>query len=259
MPSPFPGMNPYIEQPAVWQDFHTRFMSTAVEVIGAQVEPRYFVKIEEHLFVHERFESQWSPFGRPDLSVLPGDETAPVPFGGATVIAPATVFTPDAVEEEVQRYLEIRDRQSREVVTVIELLSPSNKDSKEGRQQYWNKTRLLLSRTTSNLVEIDLLRGGPRLPWREMKECDYYALVSRVSERPRVGFWPVRLREALPTIPIPLRPDEPEPTLDLQALLHRIYDAGRYRLFIYDTAPEPPLRAADAVWAALLLNPPAPS
>lgn len=258
MPSPFPGMNPYIEQPAVWQDFHTRFMSTAAEVIGAQVEPRYFVKIEEHLFVQERFASERTSFARPDLSVLPGDETAPTPSGGIVIAAPATVFTPDAVEEEIQRYLEIRDRQTREVIAVIELLSPSNKDSKEGRQQYWNKTRLLLSRTSVNLVEIDLLRGGPRMPWREMKDCDYYALVSRATERPRVAFWPVRLREALPTIPIPLRPDEPEPTLDLQSLVHHIYDAGRYRLFIYDSDPEPSLPASEAVWAAQILHPPTP-
>ena len=257
MPSPFPGMNPYIEQAAVWQDFRTRFMSAAAEVIGAQVEPRYFVKIEEHLYLHELFSAEREPFGRPDLSVLPGDENAPVPSGGAAVAAPATVFTPDAVEEEIQRYLEICDRQTREVVTVVELLSPSNKDSKEGRQQYWNKVRLLLSRTKANLVEIDLLRGGPRMPWREMKECDYYALVSRASERPRVAFWPIKLRETLPTIPIPLRPDEPEPVLDLQALIHRIYDAGRYWLFIYDSDPEPLLPASDAVWAAQLLHPPA--
>lgn len=140
-------------------------------------------------------------------------------------------------------------------MTVVELLSPSNKESKEGREQYWNKTWLLLSRTSAGLVEIDLLRGGPRLPWGEMKECDYYALVSRAPERPRVAFWPVKLRETLPTIPIPLRPDEPEPLLDLQALIHRIYDAGRYRLFIYDSAPEPPLPASDAVWVAQLLHP----
>lgn len=257
MPSPFPGMNPYIEQPSVWQDFHTRFMSIAAEVIGQQVRPRYFVKIEEHLYVHELFSSDRKSFGRPDLSVLPGDEPAAAPSGGVAVAAPTVVFTPDAVEEDVQRYLEIRDRQTREVVTVLELLSPSNKESKEGRQQYWSKMRLLLSRTSTNVVEIDLLRGGPRMPWREMKDCDYYALVSRESERPRAGFWPVQLRESLPTIPIPLRPDEPEPTLDLQAVIHRIYDVGSYQLFIYATDPEPPLPARDAVWAAQILNPPA--
>lgn len=256
MPSPFPGMNPYIEQPAVWEDFHTRFMTAAAEVIAAQVEPRYFVKIEERLFLHEPFAAGRDGYGRPDLSVLSGDERAAAPTGGTATAAPATVYAPEE-EEASQRYLEVRDRQSRAVVTVVELLSPANKESKDGREQYWNKTRVLLNRTETNLVEIDLLRGGPRLPWRDMPACDYYALVCRTAERPRAAFWPVRLRESLPTIPIPLRPDEPEASLDLQALVHRIYDAARYKLFIYDTDPEPPLRAADAVWAALLLNPPA--
>jgi hypothetical protein len=251
-------MNPYIEQPAVWQDFHTRFMSTAAEVIGAQVRPRYFVKIEEHLFVRERSAGERRPFGRPDVSILSGNQTVPVPSTGTAIAAPAVVFTPDAVEEEVQRYLELRDRQTREVVTVVELLSPSNKDTKEGRTQYLNKLRPLLNRTSTNLVEIDLLRCGPRMPWRELKECDYYALVSRANERPQVGFWPFRLRDPLSPIPIPLRPGEPEPVLDLQALIHRIYDAGSYELFIYDSDPEPPLSASDAVWAAQILHPPVP-
>ena len=256
MPSPFPGMNPYIEQPAAWSDFHTRFMTFAAEMIAAQVEPRYFVKIEEHLFLHERSADERRPFGRPDLSVLPGEETSAAPATTTALIAPATVFVPAAVDEEPQRYLEVHDRQTRQVITVIELLSPSNKDSAEGRQQYWDKTRLLLSRTRCGFVEIDLLRGGKRLPWREMPACDYYALVSRLAERPRVAFWPFWLREPLLPIPIPLRPGEPEPTLDLQALVHRIHDAGRYRLFLYDSEPEPPLSAADAVWAAQILSPP---
>jgi hypothetical protein len=142
------------------------------------------------------------------------------------------------------------DRQTRRVVTVIELLSPANKNTGEARTQYWNKARLLLSRTNVGFVEIDLLRGGPRLPWQDMPECDYYALVCRPAERPRAAFWPVFLRESLPSIPIPLRPGEPEPRLDLQAVVNQIYDAGRYRLFIYDTDPDPPLLATDAVWAA---------
>jgi hypothetical protein len=257
MPSPFPGMNPYIEQPAAWQDFHARFMPLAAEVIGAQVAPRYFVKIEEHVFIHELSADERRPFGRPDASIVPGNHGA-APASGCTAVAgPATVFLPAAVDEVPQRYLEVRDRQSREVITVLELLSPSNKDPGENRDQYWNKTRLLLSRTNAALVEIDLLRGGPRLPWVEMPVCDYYALVSRPAERPRVQFWPVTIRERLPEIPIPLRPGEPEPKLDLQSLVHRIYDTGHYELFIYDSDPEPPLSAADAVWAAQLLNPPA--
>ncbi len=250
MPSPFPGMNPYIEQPAAWQDFHTRFITLAAEVIGNQIAPRYFVKIEEHVFIHELSSDERRPFGRPDMSVVPQSGRDTTSSTGTAVAGPTTVFVPAAVDEVPQRYLEVRDRQTREVITVIELLSPSNKGPGENREQYWNKTRLLLSRTNTSLVEIDLLRGGPRLPWVDMPTCDYYALVCRPAERPRVQFWPVRLRELLPPIPIPLRTGETEPMLDLQALVHRIYDTGHYQLFIYGSDPEPPLSAADAVWAA---------
>jgi hypothetical protein len=249
-------MNPYIEQPAAWQDFHARFMALAAEVIGNQVAPRYFVKIEEHVFIHELSSDERRPFGRPDLSVVPGSERT-TSTSGTAVAGPATVFLPAAVDEVPQRYLEVRDRQTRAVITVFELLSPSNKDPNANRDQYWNKTRLLLSRTNANLVEIDLLRSGPRLPWVDMPVCDYYALVSRVAERPRVQFWPVGIREVLPKIPIPLRTGEPEPELDLQSLIHRIYDTGHYELFIYDSEPEPPLPAGEAVWAAQILHPPA--
>jgi hypothetical protein len=256
MPSPFPGMNPYIEQPAVWQDFHSRFMVLAAELIGAQVEPRYFVKVEEHLFVHELTADERRHFGRPDLALVPvGEVTATAKSSELATTAPATVLIPDAVDEVPQRFLEIRDRQTRQVVTVLELLSPSNKDPSGDREQYWKKIRLLLSRTGVGVVEIDLLRGGLRLPWKEMPECDYYALVSRAATRPKVEFWPIQLREPLPAIDIPLREGEPKPKLDLQAMIHRIYDVGHYRLFIYDSDPEPPLSASDAAWAARIPHP----
>ncbi len=260
MPSPFPGMNPYIEQPAVWQDFHARFMTLAAERIGDQVEPRYYVKIEEHIFIHELSADERRPFGRPDLSVHPFDSSAPVASGEAAVaVAPATVTMPTAVDEVAQRFLEIRDRQTRQVVTVVELLSPANKDRNSGREQYWNKARLLVTATQTGFVEIDLLRGGHRIPWAGLPTCDYYALVSRSADRAldpaRADVWPVRLRDPLPTIPIPLLPGEPEPTLDLQSLVHRIYDSGRYRMFIYDTPPEPLLSPAEAAWAVQLLHP----
>lgn len=258
MPSPFPGMNPYIERPDVWKDFHTRFMALAAERIAAQVLPRYFVKIDEHVYIHELSAAERRPFGRPDLSVYPGEpDHASPPV--AVLPAPAEVFMPPAVDEVRQRYLEIRDRQSKQEVTILELLSPSNKNPGEGRDQYWAKTRLLLTTTLTGLVEIDLLRGGPRLPWGNLPSCDYYALVSRAADRrqesPRASVWPIRLRDPLPTVPIPLRPGETEPLLDLQAIVHQIHDAAGYRLFIYDTPPEPPLAPADAVWAAQLLQP----
>ena len=257
MPSPFPGMNPYLEQPAAWRDFHSRFIPAAAEVLGAQVLPRYYVKIEENVFIHEPAASERFPLGRPDLSVHRGVDHA-APGATAVVAAPATVGMPVVVEEEQLPYLEIRDRLGHEVVTILELLSPANKTTGPNREQYLAKVnRVLASRT--NFVEIDLLRGGPRMPWARLPVCDYYVIVSRATARrqddPWADLWPIRLRGVLPPIPVPLRPGEPEPTLDLQAILHRLYDSAGYALFIYAGDPEPPLASADALWAVQLAYP----
>ncbi len=237
MPSPFPGMNPYIEQPAVWQDFHDSFIPLVRELLTAQVQPRYYVKIEEHLFIHELPAHERFPLGQPDASIHP---------------------VPQLVEEERLSYLEIRERLNHEVVTIIELLSPTNKTIKANRAQYLGKVKRILASGT-NFVEIDLLRGGPRIPWKALPRCDYYTIVSRGPNRklndPEADIWPIFLRNPLPEVPIPLRPGEIEPTLDLQAVLHRIYDAAGYALFIYASDPEPPLAPADAVWAVQLAHP----
>ena len=259
MPSPFPGMNPYIERPDVWNDFHDTFIPALREALAPQVRPHYYVRIEENLYIHEPTADERFTLGRPDLSIYSGPCAAP--SGGTVAAAPAYVGMPVVVEEERLPYLEIRDRHKHEVVTVIELLSPANKTS-EGRDQYLAKVHRVLASKT-NFVEIDLLRAHAKMPWNQLPECDYYALVSRYEDRcgekPRAAVWPLKVRDSLPTIPIPLRPGEPEPTADLQAILHRIYDTADYAMFVYQADPEPPLRAADAVWAALLLNPPAAS
>ena len=100
-----------------------------------------------------------------------------------------------------------------------------------------------------NFVEIDLLRGGPRMPNRNVPESDYSVLVSRYDRRPHSDYWAVRLREPLPAIPIPLQPADDAAVLDLQATLHRVYDAALYEYSIYDGPPEPALSAEDAEWA----------
>jgi hypothetical protein len=103
-----------------------------------------------------------------------------------------------------------------------------------------------------NLVEIDLLRGGPRLPLEDLPPCDYYALVARPEDHPRVAVWPLGARDPLPIIPIPLRPADGDAKLDLQAVLHRVYDAAGYRHYIYDGAPNPRLSKEDSAWAGQL-------
>jgi len=251
--SPFPGMNPYLEQEDAWHDFHESFMPAVRELLNAQVLPRYFVKIDEHVYIHELDEESRRLVGRADLSVAKGPAGERSAATGL-LEAPAFVWQP-SVDVERLSYLEIRDRQNRQLITVIELLSPSNKWPGGDRDQYLAKQTKLLS-SKAHLVEIDLLRGGPRMPWLELPVCDYCAVVSRLEERPRAGIWPIQLRERLPIIPVPLRTGEPDAKLDLQQILNRIYDAAGYEVYIYTGEPEPPLSAQDAVWAKEFLPQP---
>src|SRR5262249_55366636 len=136
-----------------------------------------------------------------------------------------------------------------EIVTVIETLSPANKrGSSDGREQYLAKRQEILQSRT-NLVEFDLLRGGKRLPVVGMPAGDYFAIVSRGHRRPRVDVFPWSLRQALPTIPIPLKKDEPAVALVLQQSLATVYDRARYQLSLrYNAKLSVPLSEPDAQW-----------
>jgi hypothetical protein len=157
-------------------------------------------------------------------------------------------------DQVIERYLEIRDSATHQVVTVIEVLSPSNKQPGEGRQQYERKRLHVLASWTS-LVEIDLLRGWQPMPLGEAPASDYRLLVSRGWLRPEASLYPFEVTEPIPEIPIPLRAQESEPALDLNELLHSIYDQVRYDLRIdYSIDPEPPLEPDKAEWARRLLS-----
>jgi hypothetical protein len=248
MPSPFPGMNPYLEQEGVWQDFHQSFILAVRQALSPQVRPAYMVKIEEALFIHELSAEERQYLGRADVSVTRNPAGGGMRSAGTLLEAPVYGRVPVAVDIERHSYLEIRDRSSRELIAVIELLSPSNKRNGPDHEQYLAKRWQLLS-SPAHFVELDLLRGGPRLPLEDLPGCDYYALVSRAEERPRVGIWPFRLRDPLPLIPIPLRPSDPDARLDLQQVLHHVYDDAGYEDYIYTGAPQPLLQPADAAWA----------
>ena len=204
MPSPFPGMNPYLEQDDVWHDFHERFLPAAAEAIGAQVQPDYIVKIDEHIYVHELPLDTRRFLGRADVSVTPTRPLADVPSAVGLLDAPAYIRLP-AVDVEHESFVEIRDRRSRELVCVLEVLSPSNKRRGPDRDQYLAKRRQILN-SSAHLVEIDLLRGGEEMPAEDRPSCTYSVMVSRADDRPRAGFWSIGLRDSLPMIPIPLRP-----------------------------------------------------
>jgi hypothetical protein len=224
MPSPFPGMNPHLEQEDTWHDFHERFIPLVATSLGAQLRPRYIVKIDKHIYVHQLAAESRRFVGRADVSLARGWDQA-VPETGARsatglLEAPARVRLP-RVDHEQLSYVEIRDRKSRDLVTVVELLSPTNKRMGPDREQYLAKRGEILS-SPVHLIEMDLLRGGPPLPAEGRPDCDYSILVSRVELRPDADFWPIGLRERLPQIPVPVHAPDPDAQLDLQVILDRI-------------------------------------
>ncbi len=253
MPSPFPGMNPYLEQDDVWHDFHERLITTTAAAIEEQVGLEYIVKIDEHMYIHEQSADERRFHGRSDVSITEAQPHAAT-ARTAAIVAPAVVELP-AVEVERHSFIEIRDRRSRKLVTVVEVLSPSNKAPGPDRNQYLAKRGRTLA-SSAHFVEIDLLHSQGRMPMIDAPPCDYCILVSRAETRPQAGVWPVQLHEPLPTIPIPLRSGDADVRLDLQSLVHRVYDSAGYAKYIYDEAPHPPLSADQVVWAASWPPPP---
>lgn len=250
MPSRFPGMDPFIEDQE-WEDFHSRFNTAISEALAPGVEPRYIVRVERRIYVEHGLEDndqvRWA-----DVSVLWSGTDASV----ATVSSAAAATSLVPVEclllgpqERRETYLVIREVPSMEIVTVIETLSPSNKRaSSDGREQYLAKRQEILQSRT-NLVELDLLRGGKRLPVAGLPHGDYFALVSRGHRRPRTDVFHWTLQQPLPTIPIPLKKDEPEVPLDLQAVFTTVFDRARYQLSLnYAAKPGVPLSETDANW-----------
>ena len=255
MPSPFPGMDPYLERTDYWSAIHGAFLVHLQAQLNGRLPAAYTADLEVSLYI-DRVEPRERRFAVADIGLTPEAADAPTPDGPAVAGAPTTVtlVRPRAVRRP-RRWLTIRDLRSREVVTVLELLSPVNKHRGAGRQKYLAKRGRVLA-SSASLVEIDLLRAGPRMPGRNLPACPYGILVSRPADRPRGGFWPVQLRDPLPAVPIPLRPGEAEQAADLRAALDLAYDGGGYRRKIYHYPPDPPLSPEDAAWAAGLIPPP---
>ncbi len=262
-------MDPYLEHPALWPGFHNWLVAALADELAPRLLPRYFVALEERVYVAEPPEF----VGRPDAVVVavpretraPAERTAPAarPNGGASVqILTAALPVPDEVRET---YLELREPASGDVVTVIELLSPANKRPGAGRRAYEEK-RLSTLATRTHLVEIDLLRGGDPLPFHvrdyppdASPPGDYRVIVARGDRRPWADVYVVSLRQPLPEVAIPLRAAE-SVGVDFNQLVHAVYDRGGYALRIdYDDNPEPPLPPPDAAWAASLVREHRPS
>ena len=262
MPSPFPGMDPFIENRNRWSSFHARMVVAIADFLVPLIRPKYMAVAEQRVYVER--EPEPSRYIQPDVSIYQdtdGDDGRPSPTSSAvatlTAMAPKIYTLPELLESEKQEtYLEIQDTDTQEVVTTLEVLSPSNKRAgSEGGRLYWTKRQeVLLSQ--AHLVELDLLREGQRPPTVEsLKETtDYCALVCRGDNRPLADVYEWTLRDSLPGIPIPLASGDTDVKLDLQGVFNTVYERGGYDYILdYESPPEPKLREKDQSWGESLL------
>jgi hypothetical protein len=259
MRSPFPGMDPYLEQ--FWGDIHHTMITFARAAIQKDLPRDLVARVGERVYVE-----RWEGDGRnifPDVRVVEhGRPREPMPTAGTGItLAEPLIIHLDESEPVHQGYIEIIDLKSgRKVVTVIEVLSPSNKVPGPVKDLYLQKQHELHDGGVS-LVEIDLLRRGTRvlsvpserLP--EGRKTPYAACTRRGWKAFEVEYYPISLRERLPAIAVPLRQDDRDVALDLQALVDPCYEAGHYGEDIdYREEADPPLAPEDAKWADALLR-----
>ncbi|BAZ12065.1 hypothetical protein NIES4071_38930 [Calothrix sp. NIES-4071] len=257
MLSPFPGMNPYLENPDLWAEVHHWLITLIANSLVPHLRPKYRVAIEKR--VYQTVGEETVLVGIPDVSVGRSTTDSNDPVASTIAVAspprlPVTVTIP-MPEEEREGYLEVREVGTGAVVTTIEILSPKNKHAGEGRKSYETKRQKVLSSET-HLVEIDLLRGGKPMPiMGRFINTSYRILVSRSNYRPKAELYPFELIEPIPTFSLPLRQGDTEPLLDLQALVQEVYDrAGLDMAINYTHKPIPELSEADEIWADNLLR-----
>lgn len=251
-------MDPYFERAGTWPGFHSHFVSQFVRTLSPGLPDGYYADMQVTLFIHEPPANRrvlgfaddvvaiGEPLGRHDDRGTNGGVAT------ATATAPSVRMTlGDAVELRKYYSVEIRADDGR-VVTVVELLSPANKRGAD-RGVYEHK-RAELIRAGVHFLQIDLLRGGPRLLPAEAAPHDYDALLVRAGGGRVADVWLWGLRDALPTLPVPLGAGEADVPLDLRAALDRVYDEAGYARKLYRGPPEVPLDEADTAWAAGLVR-----
>ncbi|HUE70542.1 MAG TPA: DUF4058 family protein [Pirellulaceae bacterium] len=256
MPSPFPGMDPFIET-YEWPDFHGAMIFAIRAQLAPKLRPDYVVQAEDRLYLERSPERDY--WIGPDVLISKkpnGGQKRPAAASAVMDIEPEIMDVP-APEQYIEHYLVIRDRKQREVVTVIEVLSPGNKrPGSDGYREYHQKREELLGRRV-NLVEIDLLRGGERpLTIQPLRDTtDYCVLVHRGRWSGRAEAYQWTLRQALPVIKIPLAGDDPDVVLELQNAFRRAYDEGQYDIVLdYSEPLRPPVRKGDGSWVRQTLK-----
>ncbi len=251
MPSPFPSIDPFLESLGEWATFHGLFLHGLLEALVPQVRPRYLVRAQTQVYVLEETDGH-AGIIIPDVLVAEGGSLSPPESGGVSVAVTApTIVRLAFVQKREQAYLEIRERETRRLVTVIEVLPPSNKRKGSDAWGDYLKKRDAIFSSEVHLVELDLLRGGERMPMGDpLPLGDYYAIVSRSYRRPYCEVYTWTLRDPMPTIPVPLLKGDPDAVLNLQEIFTTVYERVGYDYSLDYTRPlEPPLRPEDADWA----------
>jgi hypothetical protein len=262
MPSPFPGMDPYLESPVIWSGVHHRLITYISDALNLILRPRYVANIGKRLYIVQ-----------PEGSIIPdvylkrrrsgrrATKAQTKRTADTEVIDPPLVLTVAGVEIR-EGFIEIMQLGERgRVVTALEILSPSNKSpGHKGEDLYLAKQRRSLKSRT-HLIEIDLLRRGkhtvavPRECLLEETVWDYLVCLHRGAQGNRFEAWPIMLRNRLPRISVPLADGDRDVALDLQEILNRCYDAGGYEDELnYRLNPKVPLSKADEEWADALLR-----
>jgi hypothetical protein len=249
MLSPFPGMDPFIEM-FTWGDFHTNLaVELQRQLVG--VLPKYVTRVQERIYIETQ---RPEPRFIPDINVAKADsdQRHAAHRGDRAVLElePRTYVTP-LPDDRFEPYLEIIDRENNQVVTVLEILSPTNKRrGSDGHRQYQEKRQECL-RLPLSFVEIDLLRGGERPPTASplLPTTDYCLMVHRRGNRPFIEVYEWTLHDRLPRFPVPLANDDADFVLDLQKAIDAIYDNNGYGYTLpYSSPLAPPVRAEDAAW-----------
>jgi hypothetical protein len=265
MPSPFPGLDPFIEAQDRWHSFHTAFIAASAESLNDRLPGNYYATVEERVLLdasdpHDP--SLRKIFHRlgPDAAIQQSESRHPAvadPDGEVATLSPRTI--PQSIvtlDQPTQKLVEIRGQPNHELVTTIELLSPSNKRAGDDRTAYLAK-RVDLLRHGVNIVDLDLLLNGQRLPLLEpLPDGDFHAFVTRALQHHDCLVYSWSVRDVLPTISIPLKDDERDVTLNLQSVFQRVYDRNRYPLQIrYDQPIPSALSEQDRQWVAALITP----
>ena len=253
MPSPFPGMDPYLEG-ALWTTLHHSLGTEIVRQLAPKLRPKYVaLPVERFVMEISGGVSVTTTSVYPDVDVVRAQsQFARQPEVG-TISAPLRLAT--VVSEAVPHVsVEIRNTRQRRLVTAIEILSPTNKRGAGHQECLSKRQRLLLSAV--HLLEIDLLRAGERAPMQQpLPEAPYFVLLSRAEARPMPEVWPVALDQVLPTVPVPLLPGDDDVLLDLQAAFTAAYDLPGYDLIIdYTQPPDAPLTEVESDWVACHLH-----